>query len=46
MRLCILTQKQELAVYAAAIVAAYAKELLSIIPAQEIVATTKAVDAL
>ena len=32
--------------YAAATAAAYAKELLSIIPAQEIVATTKAVDAL
>jgi nucleoside phosphorylase len=32
--------------YAAASAAAYAKELLSIIPAQEIVATTKAVDAL
>jgi nucleoside phosphorylase len=32
--------------YAAATAAAYAKELLSIIPAQEIVATTKAADAL
>ena len=32
--------------YAAATAAAYAKELLSIIPAQEIVATNKAVDAL
>jgi nucleoside phosphorylase len=32
--------------YAAATAAAYAKELLSIIPAQEIVATTRAVDAL
>jgi nucleoside phosphorylase len=32
--------------YAAATAAAYAKELLSIIPAQKIVATTKAVDAL
>jgi nucleoside phosphorylase len=32
--------------YAAATAAAYAKELLSIIPAQEIVVTTKAVDAL
>jgi nucleoside phosphorylase len=32
--------------YAAATAAAYTKELLSIIPAQEIVATTKAVDAL
>ena len=32
--------------YAAATAAAYAKELLFIIPAQEIVATNKAVDAL
>jgi nucleoside phosphorylase len=32
--------------YAAATAAAYAKELLSIIPAQEIVATTKAADAI
>jgi nucleoside phosphorylase len=32
--------------YAAATAAAYAKELLSIIPAQEVVATTKAADAL
>jgi nucleoside phosphorylase len=32
--------------YAAATAAAYAKELLSIIPTQEIVATTKAVDTL
>ena len=32
--------------YAAATAAAYAKELLSIIPAHEIVATTKAVDAI
>ncbi len=32
--------------YAAATAAAYAKELLSIIPAQEIVATTRAADVL